>query len=89
MMAERVELYQHAPSSGKTIPVDVLHFTVEDSVPDDEEISWAVCRLHLNRSRGPLEMRAEHLCQRLREAMQEEEPDATHWLKVVAIVQAE
>ena len=33
-------------------------------------------------------MRAEHLLQWIQEAMREETPDATHWLKVVTVVQA-
>ena len=33
-------------------------------------------------------MRAEHLCQWLIDAMRDNAPDATNWLKVVAIVQA-
>ena len=34
-------------------------------------------------------MRAEQLCQWIYEVMREKEPCATHWLKLVAIVQAE
>ena len=34
-------------------------------------------------------MRAEHLCQWLREGTREKDPDGTQWLKVVAIVQTE
>ena len=34
-------------------------------------------------------MRAEHLLQGLQEAKREKDPDATQWLKAIAIVQAE
>ena len=36
-------------------------FEVEDKVPEEGEIEWAVKRLRNNRSGGPLRMRAEHL----------------------------
>ena len=69
--------------------MDVTPLSVEDSVTDNEDISWVVFRLHLNRSGGPSCMQAEHLFQWLQEATQEKEPGATHFLKVVAILQAE
>ena len=63
-------------------------FLVDDSIPEDEEIAWAVLRLCLNRSGSPSGMRAEHLYQWWIAAKQDDSPDATNWLKVVAIVQA-
>ena len=36
-------------------------FVVEDSVPEEGEIEWAVKRLRSNRSGGPLRIRAEHI----------------------------
>ena len=48
-----------------------------------------MCRLGLNRLGVPSVMRAEHLCQWLHEATQEEYPDTTNWKNVVAIVQVE
>ena len=36
-------------------------FEVEDLVPEEEEIEWAVKRLRNNRSGGPSRMRAEHI----------------------------
>ena len=36
-------------------------FEVEDKVPDEGEIEWAVKRLRNNRSGGASRMRAEHL----------------------------
>ena len=64
-------------------------FSLDDSVPEKEEISWAVCRLRLNRSGGLSGMRVEHLRQWLIIATQDNSPDATNCLKVVPIVQAE
>ena len=65
-----------------------LPFSVVDEIPEDEDIDWEVRRLHLNRSGGLSGMRAEHLCQWLIAATWDDSPDATDWLKVVAIVQA-
>ena len=72
------------------MPVEILpfHFSVDDSILKDEDIAWAVCRIHLNRSVGPSIMRSEHLRQWLIAATFEDSTDATNWLKVVSIVQA-
>ena len=58
------------------------------SIPEDEEIVWEVRRLCLNPLGRPSGMRAEHLRQWLIAETQDDSPDATNWLKVVAIVQA-
>ena len=68
MTVERVELYRHVPLPGQNIPVGVTPFTVEDSIRNYEEISWAVCILHLNRSGGLSGMCAQHLCQWISES---------------------
>ena len=88
MTEEREELYRDVPSSGEPIPVEYppFPFLVDDSIPDDEEITWAVRRLLLNRSGRPSGMRAEHLRQWLIAATLDNSPDATNWLKVVTIV---
>ena len=39
----------------------IERFEVEDKVPDEGEIEWAVKRLHNNCPGGPSWMRAEHL----------------------------
>ena len=39
----------------------IERFEVEDKVPDEGEIEWAVKRLRNNRSGGPLQIQAEHL----------------------------
>ena len=44
--------------------------------------------LCLNRSKGPLEMRADNFHQWLQEAMRENDPDFTNWEKLVVLVQA-
>ena len=43
------------------IPISVEPFLVDDLVPTDDEIGWAVKRLQTHRSRGPSGMRDEHL----------------------------
>ena len=63
-------------------------FSVDYSIPEDKEITWAVLRILLNRSGGPSVMRAEHLRQWLIDETRDNSPDATNWMKVVAIVQA-
>ena len=90
MTAEREDLYWHVPSPGELIPVGDLpfHFSVDDSILEDEDITWAVHRLLLNRLGGPSGIQAEHLCQWLIAAMRDDSPDATNWLKVVANFQA-
>ena len=49
MTEERVELYRHVPPPGQPIHVEVHPFMVEDSILEEEDIAWAVRRLHLNR----------------------------------------
>ena len=43
---------------GDSIPVRIEPFAVEDGVPEEEEIEWAVKRLQNNRAGGPSRMRA-------------------------------
>ena len=62
MKAEREALYRHVPLLGQPISVEVQPFTVEDSIPAEEDISWVVRRLCLKRSGGPPGISAEHLC---------------------------
>ena len=52
MMAERVEIYQHIPPLGQPVPVGVQTFLMGDSIPEDQEISWAVRSICLNCSGG-------------------------------------
>ena len=48
-----------------------------------------VRRICLNRSGSPSVMCVEHLCQWLISATRNDSPDATNWLKVVGVVQAD
>ena len=80
-----MDLYQHVPLPGRSITVGVTPLLVEDSFLEDKEIFWALHRLRLNRSGGPTVMLSYHLCQWLQEVTREEDPDNTHWLKVVVI----
>ena len=52
-------MYSRVPPPGDSIPVEIEPFEVEDGVPDEGEIKWAVKRLRNNRSGGALRMRAE------------------------------
>ena len=63
MTAKRVKLYRHIPPLGQPIPMGVQPFLVEESIPEEEDIAWAVRRLCLNRSDGLSGMIAEHLLQ--------------------------
>ena len=65
-----------------------LCFSVDESILEDEEITWAVRRILLKCPGSPSVMRVEHLRQWLIAATQDDSPDATNCLKVVAIVQA-
>ena len=59
--AEKVALHSHVLPPGDNIPVAIKPFRVEDSVPEEGEIEWAVKRLHSNRSGRASQMRAEHI----------------------------
>ena len=59
--AERVALYSRIPPPGDNILFTIEPFAVEDGVPMEAEIEWAVKRLRNNRSGGPSRMRAEDL----------------------------
>ena len=89
IMAERVEIYWHVTPPVQPIPVGLHPFLVDDSIPEYEEIAWAVRRLRLNSSGGPSVIRVEHLRHWLHEATRDNTPDSTNWKKVVSIVQAE
>ena len=59
--AERVELYSYVPPPGTKIPIYVQPLPVDDSVPTEDKIEWAVMQLSNHRSGGASRMRAEHL----------------------------
>ena len=66
----------------------VQPFLLDDSIPEDEKITWTVRRLFLNRSSGLSVMRVKHLHHWLIDATQDDTPDTTNWQKVVTRVQA-
>ena len=73
-----MELYSYVPPLGTKIPISVQPFAVDDLVPTEEEIEWAVMRLRNHRSGGPSGMRAEHLKRwiaKARKAEKEKEKD--------------
>ena len=59
--AEKVALYSQVLPPGDSIPVDIEPFAVEDRVPEEGELEWAVKRLRNNRAGGASRMRAEDL----------------------------
>ena len=69
--AERVELHHHIPTPGENIPVSVDPFPLDELVPMEDDIEWAVRRMWDNHSGGPSRIRAEHLQQWIWEAQKE------------------
>ena len=64
-------------------------FPVNELVPEEADIKWAMNRLSYNGSGSPYGMQAEHLRRWLAEVQDEENPDATNWMKLVDMVQTE
>ena len=54
-------MYSRVPPPGDSIPVNIEPFVVEDGVPEEGYIEWAVKRLRNNRAGGASRMRAEDL----------------------------
>ena len=50
-----MDLYIYVPPLGENIPVSVEPFLVDDLVPTEEEIKWAVTQLQNHSSRGASE----------------------------------
>ena len=82
--------------------MEIKPFEVEDKVPGEGEIDWAVKRLRNNRSGGASQMRAEHLKGWLAAAQRGEKGETTdkegggredtregaeNWVRVVELVQ--
>ena len=61
IMADPVDLYKYVPPRGANIPIYVEQLLVDDLVPTEDEIEWAVKRLQNHRSGGPSGMQAKHL----------------------------
>ena len=70
-----VDLYSYVPPPGENIPISVEPFPVDDSVPTEDEIEWAVKRLRNHCSGGPQVMRAEHLKMWLAESRKSEKEE--------------
>ena len=58
---ERVELYSYGLPLGANIPIFVEPFPVDDSLPTEDKIEWAVKCLRNHRSGGPSGMQDKHL----------------------------
>ena len=61
VMVERVTLYSRILPPGDSILVNIETFEVEDGVPTEAEIEWAVKRLLNNRAGGASRVREEDL----------------------------
>ena len=59
--AEQVDLYHYIPPLGENISVSVEPFPVEDSVPTEDKIEWAVKRIQNHRSGWNSRMWDKHL----------------------------
>ena len=79
MAVERVELYWHVTPQVEPILEGELNSLLYGAIPEDEEITWAVRRILLNRLGGFSGMRSEHLRQWLIAAMRDDSSDATSW----------
>ena len=77
IMVERVALYSYVPPPGKNIPVHIETFLVDDSVPEEGDIEWAVKSLRNNRSGGLSRMREEHVKRWLAAARKSEKERVT------------
>ena len=56
-----MELYSYVPPPGLNTPISVEPFLVDDSVPTEDKIEWAVKLLHNHRPGRPSGMRAKQL----------------------------
>ena len=59
--AEWVTLYSRVPPPGDSIPINIETFEVDEGVPEEGEVEWAVKRMRKNRAGGTLRMRADDL----------------------------
>ena len=61
MTEEMVDLYLRFPLTGRSIPVALDPFPVDDLIPEDKEVAGLVHHLRLNRSTRPSSMKAGYL----------------------------
>ena len=73
---DTVVLYLHVPPPGENTTIFFDPFSVDDLLPVEDNIEWAVKSLRSNHSVGPFSMRANHLQQWLQEAQNAEEEAA-------------
>ena len=86
---ERVDLYWRSPTPPRrSIPVELDPFPIDDSVPEDEEVSGAVRQLLLNRAGGPYGMKSEYIWDWLRADTQEDYLDHSKWGIAVGLIKA-
>ena len=71
-----MDLYSYVPPLGANIPISVEPLPVDDLVPTEDKIEWAVKRLQNHRSRGTSGMRNKHLKGWLEDARKKEREDA-------------
>ena len=62
-------------------------FPVDDAITEEEEGSWSVHRLRVNRDGGPSRIREEHLRYWLHAVTRKELPELIYWNKVVWMIQ--
>ena len=74
--AERVDLYIYVPPPGENISIYVETFPVDDLVPIEDDIKWAVKRLQNHRSGGDFGVWSEHLKGWLAAARKKEKEEA-------------
>ena len=53
LTAERAELYSHVAPPGRTIPIKMAPFPVDDTILGEEDIAKTVTRLWIHRAGGP------------------------------------
>ena len=74
--AERVELYSYVPPPRANIPISIHTFLVDDLVPIEDEIEWAVKHLRNHCSGGPSGMLDKNLKGWLAAARKNEQEEA-------------
>ena len=74
--SERVDLYSYVPPLGANTLISVEPFPVDDSVPTEDKIDWAVKQLRNHCSGRTSGMQAEHLKGWLAAARKKEKEEA-------------
>ena len=74
-----MDLYSYLLPPGENIPVSVEPFLVDDLVPTEYKIEWAVTQLQNHRSGGTSGMRSKHLKGWLVDASKKEREEAAEY----------